>query len=144
MRKRTRIGILLCLMAMLACSFGLTVYADTTDVLWTYNCNTWGMDTLYRDKSNDSWVYCHPMSGTTTKARAYGADNTSGLNRERCSEVVEIQVGKKGFIWNWVNEHGHGYASLRFRPETASNVTNWGYWSSDSVWVPDGVEYGAP
>lgn len=140
-KMKKRISVLLLMATLLVLSFGMTVYAsgNTTDVLWAYKCNTSGMYTLYRNKMDNSWVYCNPRSGTSTKAKAYGSNNTNGSGTA-CSTEKTIPVGVKGFIKNSIHPT-YSYGRLRLRPVSSSNTQNWGMWSVDSVWESGGVEY---
>ena len=88
---------------------------------------------------DDSWVYCNPRSGTRTKAKAYGSNNTTGT-LTACSTENTIPVGVKGFITNTIYPT-YSYGKLRLRPVSSSNTQNWGMWSVDSVWESGGVEY---
>ena len=140
-KMKKRISVLLLMATLLILSFGMTVHAsgNTTDVLWVYKCNTSGVYTPYRNKMDDSWVYCNPRSGTRTKAKAYGSNNTTGT-LTACSTENTIPVGVKGFITNTIYPT-YSYGKLSLRPVSSSNTQNWGMWSVDSVWESGGVEY---
>lgn len=127
-----------CILSMIMLSIGLPVYASSNDTPWSYNGSAWGTYTVYRDKENNSWVYCHPESGAPTWVTVYGKSGTLAEAPE--SGTYKIPVGTYGMISNYVNETGRTQAKLKLERTSSGNIPYAGKWSPDSIEY-SGVNY---
>lgn len=107
--------------------------ADSTDVAWSYSCQSAETWTNFRKKDTTSKVYCHPTSGHATYATVYGSRIGSKTDRISRSGRFRIPVGTYGYITNNVKEKGDSYGALRLERTQKDNTICKGVWSVDST-----------
>lgn len=123
---------LLFLAAVCCMLVGTVSLADSTDIAWSYSCQSPEYWTAFRKKADTSKVYCHPESGHATYATVYGSKTTSKTDSLSRSGRFKIPVGTRGYITNYVKEKGDTYGALRLERTQKDNTICKGEWSVDS------------